>query len=160
MSEPSTPSIERVPRPGPRPLPPRVSVFTRPFWDALAGGRLISTRCRQCGRVSFPPKPLCRSCWSEDIEWVDLPSTGVLYSFTRVHVVPRAFLADALYDIGIVDLPNGVRLMCRLLDAEPDTDIGSSVRMVSAIYEDGPLFAARVRPGPAASSPSLAKDVP
>ena len=159
MSEPSTTSIERVRRPGPRPVPPRVSTFTRPFWDALAGGRLISTHCRQCGRVSFPPKPLCRSCWSEDIDWIDLPSSGTLYSFTRVHVVPRAFLTDALYDIGIVDLLNGVRLMCRLLNAGPDTEIGSSVRMVSAIYDDGPLFAARVEPNTAAAS-SPAKDPP
>jgi len=146
VSAPATISIERVRRPGPRPLAPRVSTFTRPFWDALAAGRLISTRCRQCGRVSFPPKPICRSCWSEDIDWIDLPSDGTLYSFTRVHVVPRAFLADALYDIGIVDLPNGVRLMCRLLDVGPDTGVGSAVRMVSAIYDDGPLFAARIVP--------------
>ncbi len=152
MSEPATTSIERVRRPGPRPLAPRVSTFTRPFWNALAEGRLISTRCRRCRRVSFPPKPLCRSCWSEDIEWIDLPSNGLLYSYTRVHVVPRAFLADALYDIGIVDLLNGVRLMCRLLDVGPGTAVGSAVRMVSAIYDDGPLFAARVEPGPPPSS--------
>lgn len=136
-------------RPGARPFPPRVSTFTRPFWDALAAGCLISTRCRQCSRISFPPKPLCRSCWSEDIDWIDLRPSGTLYSFTRVHVVPRAFLADALYDIGIVDLADGVRLMCRLLDVDADTAIGGAVRMVSVVYDDGPLFAARVARPPA-----------
>ena len=140
----STVSLELLRRPGARPFPPRVSTFTRPFWDALATGRLISTRCGQCGRISFPPKPLCRSCWSEEIDWIDLRPSGTLYSFTRVHVVPRAFLADALYDIGIVDLADGVRLMCRLLDVDADTAIGGAVRMVSLIYDDGPLFAARV----------------
>ena len=159
MTESSTTPIERVRRPGRRPLAPRVSVFTRPFWDALSDGRLISTHCRQCGRVSFPPKPLCRSCWSEDIDWIDLPPNGTLYSLTRVHVVPRAFLSDALYDIGIVDLPNGVRLMCRLLDAGPDTQVGSAVRMVSAIYDDGPLFAARVESPPSAQ-PARAESRP
>ena len=58
--------------------------------------------------------------------------------------MPRAFLADALYHIGIVDLADGVRLMCRLLGVDTDTAIGGAVRMVSAIYDDGPLFAARV----------------
>ena len=29
---------------GARPWPPRVSAFTKPFWDALAQGRLITTR--------------------------------------------------------------------------------------------------------------------
>ena len=140
----STVSLELVRRPGTRPFPPRVSTFTRPFWDALAAGRLISTRCGRCGRISFPPKPLCRSCWSEEIDWIDLRPSGTLYSFTRVHVVPRAFLADALYEIGIVDLADGVRLMCRLLDVDADAVIGGAVRMVSLIYDDGPLFAARV----------------
>jgi uncharacterized OB-fold protein len=94
--------------------------------------------------MSFPPKPLCRSCWSEEIDWIDLRPSGTLYSFTRVHVVPRAFLADALYDIGIVDLDDGVRLMCRLLDVDADTSIGCAVRMVTLNYDDGPLFAARI----------------
>lgn len=143
-----TTSIERVHRPGVRPFPPRISVFTRRFWDALAAGQWISTQCRQCGRVSFPPKAHCRSCWSEDIDWVGLPSKGRLYSFTRLHVVPRAFVSDALNDIGIVDLPNGVRLMCRLLDVQADTGVDSVVRMVTILYEDGPLFAARVETQP------------
>ena len=141
-----TVSLELLRRPGARPFPPRVSTFTRPFWDSLATGRLISTRCQQCSRISFPPKPLCRSCWSEEIDWIGLQPSGTLYSFTRVHVVPRAFLADALYDIGIVDLADGVRLMCRLLDVDADTVIGGAVQMVSLIYDDGPLFAARVAP--------------
>ena len=139
-----TASIGLLRRSGARPVAPRVSTFTRTFWDSLASGRLVSTRCRQCGRISFPPKPLCRSCWSEDIEWVDLDPAGTLYSLTRVHVVPRAFLSDALYDIGIVDLACGVRLLSRLLDVDAQTGVGSPVRMVATIYDDGPLFAARV----------------
>ena len=143
-----------VRRSGRRPFPPRVSAFTRPFWDALGEGRLITTACRGCGRLSFPPKPVCRECWSDAVDWRALQPSGVLYSFTRVHVVPRAFVSDALYDIGIVDLPNGVRLMCRLLDVGPDTQVGSAVRMVSAIYDDGPLFAARVESAPPAQPAS------
>jgi len=139
-------AVELLRRTGARPFPPRVSTFTRTFWDGLAAGRFLTTRCRGCGRLSFPPKPLCRGCWSEEIDWVDVDPAGTLYSFTKVHVVPRAFLADALYDIGIVDLDDGVRLMCRLLEAGPETQIGDRIRMVSAIYDDGPLFAARVLP--------------
>ena len=132
-----------VRRQGNRPFPPRVSAFTRPFWDALAEGRLITSSCRRCGRLSFPPKPVCRDCWSEDIEWRDLRPTGVLYSFTRVHVVPRAFLADALYFIGIVDLADGVRMMCRLMGEQSRFAPEVPVEMMVLTYDDGPLFAAR-----------------
>lgn len=132
-----------VQREGSRPFPPRVSSFTRPFWDALGDGRLITTRCAGCQRLSFPPKPVCRECWSQEFTWHDLQPNGVLYSFTRVHVVPRAFVADGLYDIGIVDLVDGVRMMCRLMGDYSRFAPDVAVEMVVPMYDDGPLFAAR-----------------
>ena len=47
-----------------RPWPPRVSAFTKPFWDALAEGRLLTTRGRTSGRLTFPPKPFCPYDWA------------------------------------------------------------------------------------------------
>ncbi|MEN9315891.1 MAG: hypothetical protein RIS35_2284 [Pseudomonadota bacterium] len=138
--------LPEVRMPGPRPFPPRVSAFTRPFWDALADGRLRSTRCPGCGTFSFPPRNLCRACWRRDVDWVDLPVTGVLYTFTRVHVVPGAFRADAPYAIGIVDLDGGPRLMCRLVGEVRADDLGAAVGMLVLRYDDGPLFGARLRP--------------
>ncbi len=147
-----TVDITRMPilqRAGRRPFPPRVSAFTRPFWDALSDGRLMTTSCARCQRLSFPPKPVCRECWSQDFTWRALEPRGVLYSFTRVHVVPRAFVADGLYDIGIVDLTDGVRLMCRLMGDATQFAPDASVEMMVLTYDDGPLFAAR----PVASLP-------
>jgi uncharacterized OB-fold protein len=130
-------------RAGARPFPPRVSAFTRPFWDALAEGRLVTTGCKACGRLSFPPKPLCRDCWSEDVAWRPLTPHGRLYSFTQVHVLPRAFQEDGLGSIGIIDLADGVRLMCRLLAGPAQHRCEAPVEMVALAYDDGPLFAAR-----------------
>jgi len=131
---------------GARPFPPRVSAFTRPFWEALAAGRLITTRCTACGTLSFPPRNLCRECWSRNLEWVPLAPHGRLYSFTRVHVVPGAFSADAPYAIGIVDLADGVRLMCRMMGEVSAADLDGPVRMAVLRYDDGPLFGAAVGP--------------
>ena len=133
--------------PGPRPFPPRVSAFTRPFWDALAEARLRSTRCPACATFSFPPRNLCRACWSREVDWVDLLQRGTLYSFTRVHVVPAAFAADAPYAIGIVDLDAGPRLMCRLIGDIDVGNLGRAVEMVMLQYDDGPLFGARAPSG-------------
>jgi len=133
-----------VAMPGSRPFPPRVSGFTRPFWDALAGGVLRTTRCGDCSAFSFPPRNLCRACWSRTVHWVDLAPRGRLYSFTRVHVVPGAFAADAPYAIGIVDLDDGVRLMCRMLGEVAAADLDRPVEMVVLRYDDGPLFGARL----------------
>ncbi len=131
---------------GARPFAPRVSAFTRPFWEALTAGRLITTRCAACGTLSFPPRNLCRECWSQNLDWVALAPHGRLYSFTRVHVVPGAFSADAPYAIGIVDLVDGVRLMCRMMGEVSAADLDGPVRMAVLRYDDGPLFGAAVGP--------------
>jgi uncharacterized OB-fold protein len=129
---------------GVRPFPPRISAFTRPFWDALEAGTLRSTRCDDCALLGFPPRNLCRACWSRRVSWTDLASGGVLYSFTRVHVAPTAFRADAPYAIGLVDLDDGVRLMCRMVGAVEAADIGGRIGLLVLRYEDGALFGARM----------------
>lgn len=129
---------------GVRPFPPRVSAFTRPFWYALEAGTLRSTRCDDCALLGFPPRNLCRACWSRRVSWTDLASGGVLYSFTRVHVAPAAFRADAPYAIGLVDLDDGVRLMCRMVGAVEAADIDGRIGLLVLRYEDGALFGARM----------------
>lgn len=135
-------SLPRIAMPGARPVAPRISAFTRPFWEALGQGRLISTRCAQCETLGFPPRNLCRACWSRELRWVDLAPQGTLYSFTRVHVAPGAFRSDTPYAIGIVDLQAGPRLMCRMIGEIGVQHLDHPVQMVVLDYEDGPLFGA------------------
>ena len=137
-------AIPSVPMPGVRPFAPRVSAFTRPFWEALAQGRLISTHCAHCKLVSFPPRNICRACWGQDLPWVDLATHGTLYSFTRVHVAPGAFRADTPYAIGIIDLNQGPRLMCRMVGELSTQHLDGPVQMLVLQYDDGPLFGARM----------------
>lgn len=139
-----TKTMAFVKREGSRPFPPRVSSFTEPFWTALSAGRLVTTACRACGRISFPPKPVCRSCWSKDVEWRELSPRGTLYSFTVNHVAPRTFRHEAPYSVALVDLEDGIRLMCGVAGFPTVADIGRPVEMVVLSYEDGSLFAARI----------------
>lgn len=135
--------LPRIHMPGPRPFAPRVSAFTRPFWEALEAGRLITTRCAGCGRLSFPPRNVCRTCWGTDLRWLALPAQGSLYSYTRVHVAPSAFRGDTPYAIGIIDLEQGPRLMCRLIGPIDTQDLDCGMQMVVLQFDDGPLFAAQ-----------------
>lgn len=75
-----------------------------PFYDHLREGRFTTTRCRQCGQESFPPRVICPECLSEDLEWVDLPTRGRVLVVTEEEVgVPLGFdtpLIHALIDLG------------------------------------------------------------
>ena len=125
-----------------RPWPPRVSAFTKPFWDALAGGRLLTTRGRTSGRLTFPPKPFCPYDWGREVEWVELSGRGKLYSQTVIHAVPAVFAGEAPIRNGIVDLDEGLRVAARIV-AEPSLD--AAMECVVLRYTDGPLFAFRGR---------------
>jgi uncharacterized OB-fold protein len=135
-------TLPSLPVEGNRSYPPRVSAFTRPFWDGLRQGLWQSTCCQDCGRQTFPPKPVCPHCWSARVEWTPLSARGTLYSWTRIHAAPTAFAGETPYTVGIVDLDCGLRLACRIVDGT-QPQIGMAVEMAVLQFEDGPLFAAR-----------------
>jgi uncharacterized OB-fold protein len=122
-----------------RPWPPRVSAFTKPFWDALTEGRLLTTRGRTSGRLT---KPFCPYDWGREVEWVQLSGRGKLYSQTVIHAVPAAFAGEAPIRNGIVDLDEGLRVAARIL-GEPSLD--AAMQCVVLRYTDGPLFAFRAK---------------
>lgn len=125
---------------GARPWPPRVSAFTKPFWDALTEGRLITTRGKTSGRLTFPPKPFCPYDWGREVEWVELCGRGKLYSQTVIHAAPAVFAREAPIRNGIVDLDEGLRVAARILGA-PALD--AAMQCVVLRYADGPLFGFR-----------------
>lgn len=131
---------ERVP--GKRPYPPRITEFTRIFWEGLTEGRFLATRCGTCARYSFPPKPFCPHCWGRRVAWMPLVPRGTVYSSTVIHAAPQVFAQEAPYRVAIIDLVDGVRIATRLIGAN-DFAIGRTVEIVMLQYDDGPLFAVR-----------------
>jgi uncharacterized OB-fold protein len=127
-----------------RAYPPRVSAFTKVFWEGLADGQWQTTRCEACGKFTFPPKKICPHCWSDRMRWAELDDHGVLYSWTRVHAAPQAFADETPYALGIVDLDIGLRIATRLVEMEGVALVpGITMRVVVLKYEDGPLLACR-----------------
>ena len=92
--------------------------------------RLEASRCRTCGKVSFPPRLVCPGCQGEGFETVTLPERGTLVTWTVLHVAPRGFSGQTPYIVGIVDLA-GVRVTAQIVDTGPrDLDFGVAVRRV------------------------------
>src|SRR5690606_2861577 len=73
---------------------------------------LIGSRCNACGVTTFPKRPVCPSCMSDQVVEETLPRTGTLYSFTVLRVGPERWLRPAA--LGYVDLPNNVRVFSRI----------------------------------------------
>jgi uncharacterized OB-fold protein len=52
------------------------------FLNELKKGRLIGRKCNKCRRVIFPPKMFCEFCFGPTDEWVYLPDTGRIMTYS------------------------------------------------------------------------------
>ena len=88
------------------------------------GPYLLGSRCRQCGEVIFPTNPFCPQCCEETTEVIRLSRCGALYSFTIQRFKPpppyRGPDPFVPYGVGIVELPEGVRVTAVLEESNPE----------------------------------------
>ena len=134
--------IRVIKRKGKMPKLPKAGQLTRWFWQGLEEGRLESTRCRGCGRISFPPRPDCPACLASDMEWTPLSPRGKVYTSTLIRAVPTPFIDTAPLPVGVIDLDYGVRLLCWLVEGAGRLPLDSAVEIVALKFEDGCLFGA------------------
>jgi len=115
---------------------------TRPFWEAAREDRLVAPRCTACGTFRLPPAPLCFQCRNEQVEWVELPGTGTVYSFTIVRHPLHPDLGDACpYASGVVELDGtqgaGARMLVNIIECDVDRlAIGDRVEIVWEHLDD------------------------
>ena len=96
------------------------------FWQGCAEGQLRYQRCGACGRAQFYPRPFCAVCGGVT-SWAVSSGRGAVYARTRVSRAPTAdFASLAPYDILLVDLDEGFRMMAH---GAPDLVIGDRVRL-------------------------------
>jgi uncharacterized protein len=80
---------------------------------------LLGSRCGACGSVHFPRADACTYCATEDPEPVELSHRGTLWAWTAVTARPPGYRGEVDYGIGVVELPEGVRVITRLTVADP-----------------------------------------
>lgn len=76
---------------------------------------LLGNYCRTCGTRMFPCAPVCPSCMGENLAEEEMPRSGIVYTFSIVHVGRGRWSLPMT--IGYVDLPNGVRVLAHLKGA-------------------------------------------
>ncbi|MFC1905382.1 Zn-ribbon domain-containing OB-fold protein [Chloroflexota bacterium] len=94
-----------------------------PFVDYLEKGKIMTTKCKQCGKVFFPPKADCPKCLSSDVEWLEVNTTGTLITYTIVNYGPAGFEDDSPYILGIAEFDKDLRILARISKAIDPSDI-------------------------------------
>ncbi len=80
------------------------------FYKHVNKGKLLGGKCKNCGKLSLPPRPICDDCFSKEIEWVPVSTRGRLLTYTIIYVAPTQFQSMAPYAVGIVELQDGPKI--------------------------------------------------
>ena len=100
---------------------------------ALDAGRFLIQRCGACGRHVYFPRELCPHCGSNDLDWVAPEGCGTVHAVTTVR---RKADAGGDYNVSLIDLDEGVRLMSRVEGIPPaEVKIGQRVRARVAVND-------------------------
>jgi len=113
----------------------------RPVREGLVGGagddlddvHLTGSRCKSCGEVSIGTNPVCLNCGGDGIETIELAAEGELWTYTVIrHKPPGGYLGPEPFEpfaLGLVELPDGVRIMAPIDGPVDDLQIGARLEL-------------------------------
>jgi uncharacterized OB-fold protein len=76
---------------------------TNDFIDYLESGKVMGTRCKDCGLVFFPPRADCHQCLAGNMEWFEVSGAGRLVTYSKLQFAPVGFHEDVPYCIALLD---------------------------------------------------------
>lgn len=92
---------------------------------------LVARECTSCGARYFDRRNACANCFEDEFRLVELPTSGVVRSFTIVSQaapgIPTPFVA------AIIDL-DGTSVQANVINVEPDDEhvrLGMEVRLAT-----------------------------
>lgn len=107
---------------------------------------LLGSGCKLCGAIAFPVAGSCARCASTQVEMIELPRRGRLWTWTVQRFMPKTpyrssetELTFVPFGLGYVELPGALRVESRLLENDPGKlSIGAEMELV--------LYTHRVEP--------------
>lgn len=118
-----------TPTPAPQVLP------ERDYLRHLSDGRFMLQRSRATGRFFFYPRVAEPGTGSTDLDWVEASGNGTVYATTVIRQRPPT----PSYNLALVDLAEGPRMMSRVDGIAPDA-VRIGMRVKARIARDGETF--------------------
>jgi uncharacterized OB-fold protein len=96
------------------------------FRAHLADGRFMIQRSASTGAHVFYPRVIAPGSGEADLEWVEASGQGTVYATTVTRRRPEQ---GGDYNVALIDLAEGPRMMSRVVDIDPaEVKIGMKVK--------------------------------
>ena len=106
------------------------------YFEHLAEGRFMIQGSRSTGGHVFYPRVAEPGTGATDLEWVPASGRGTVYSTTVIRQKPPT----PNYNVALIDLAEGPRMMCRVDGIAPEqVKIGMPVKAKIVRENDQPL---------------------
>jgi uncharacterized OB-fold protein len=112
-------------------------MYDRPFSDHsfeqfLKEEKIMGSRCRKCGALALPPRPICVRCFGSQMEWIQFRGVGRLAAFTSIVVAPQPMVREGFgknnpYVVGVVELEEGTKMVARITGVDAKNPGGIKV---------------------------------
>ncbi len=89
----------------------------------------MAGKCKKCGKIHLPPRPLCDNCYSEQFEWLEVSGEGKLLTYTVINVAPQQFQHLTPYAVGIVQLENGLKIPGMIQAKQEQLNVGMDLKL-------------------------------
>lgn len=101
------------------------------YFAYLEAGDWRIQRCSSCDTHIFQPRVMCPSCGAEAFDWVAPSGKGTVHSTTVVRRKPER---GGDYNVCLVDLEEGVRMMSRVEGLAP-TEVAIGMAVTARLAE-------------------------
>ncbi len=95
------------------------TLYSLAYNKLLSEHKLMGSRCKKCGHLAVPPKPVCSKCHGTEMDLVEMKGGGKLVAYTVVAVgsplmVEEGYGREKHYCCGIVELDEGAKICARI----------------------------------------------
>ena len=116
---------------------PEPTPLSKPYWDALVQGQLVYQSCRRCKHAWLPARSECPECLEADWEWAPASGRGRVVSWVVFHhAYHEAFKTRIPYNVTLVELHEGPRLLTNITNPERGIEVGRTVNLAIEKEQD------------------------
>ena len=105
---------------------------TNDFIDYLENGKVMATKCKDCGLVFFPPRSDCYQCLTSNMDWYEVSGSGKLVTYSKLEYAPIGFQDDVPYRIALLDYGD-YKVFGRIASDVPEEEIKIGMELNTAV---------------------------